>query len=80
MLKERQVEGSTCTGVGVGIAVQSLQFASVEVSYSNRRNAVGEVADRYGKKAKRGRGGWCGGGCGFPRRRCAGLQVEDVRC
>lgn len=55
MLKEREVEGSTCTGVGVGIAVQSLQFASVEVSYSNRRNAVGE-------------------------RRCAGLQVEDVRC
>ena len=67
MLKEREVEGSTCTGVGVGIAVQSLQFASVEVSYSNRRNAVGEVADCYGTKAKRGRGGLVGGGVWVPK-------------
>lgn len=67
MLKEREVEGSTCTGVGVGIAVQSLQFASVEVSYSNRRNAVGEVADCYGTKAKKGEGGLVGWGVWVPK-------------
>ncbi|RVW17316.1 Oligouridylate-binding protein 1 [Vitis vinifera] len=52
----RDVEGSTRADKGIGIGVQPLQFASVEVLFFNRRDMVIEVANCYGATIGRGLG------------------------